>query len=388
MLPRAFPIGNNRTHAGAIRSAQEKRPPNGNLLSRPSTSFATLGPTALRASEPQAPSTNIRQHNDEEFVEATTTQRGVFFVLVGPAGTGKNYVMQAVLPHMPGLRQLPTATTRPMRDGEAQGREHEFVSHEAFASMIHNNELIEYQPVHGNLYGIPRRSVERVFDQHLLEIADVEYKGADIARALYGSQVVRVFVSPPSVSKLAERLLQRRTSYPEIARRMLRTPEELLYAHECEYVIPNGDDSDSPELLRAIVEAEREDRRATIARAVPPRAALGALVDVRCGRYTLRPADHPAVLPAVPFVPPEWPHRAAERAVAPLLEAGLPEGGWTFPRFDSNEFIAPDRLDVARDDGLERVLYRYTYNVPHIRETPPGWSWTYALRPSDGYAAG
>ncbi|MBL8147815.1 MAG: guanylate kinase [Anaerolineae bacterium] len=318
-------------------------------------------------------------------MEATTTQRGVFFVLVGPAGSGKNYVMQAVLPHLPGLRQLPTATTRPMRDGEAQGREHEFVSHEEFASMIHNNELIEYQPVHGNLYGIPRRSVERVFDQRLLEVADVEYKGADIAHALYGSQVVRVFVSPPSVSKLIERLLQRRTSYPEIARRMLRTPEELLYANQCEYVIPNGDDNNSPELFQVIVAAEREDRRADVARASVPRAALGALLDVRCGRYTLRPVAHPAVLPAVPFAPPEWPHRAAERAVTPLLEDGLPEGRWTYTRYESNEFIAPDRLGVTRDGDLEQVLYRYTYNVPHTRVTPPGWEWAYALRPSDGY---
>lgn len=321
-------------------------------------------------------------------MEATTTQRGVFFVLVGPAGTGKNYVMQAVIPRMPELRQLPTATTRPMREGEAQGREHEFVSHEEFAGMIHNGELIEYQPVHGNLYGIPRRSLERVFNQRLLEIADVEYKGADIAHTLYGGQVVRVFVSPPSVSKLVERLLQRRTPYPEIARRMLRTPEELLYANRCEYVIFNGDDSDSPDLLQAVVTAERQDQRANIPRAEPPRAALGALVDVRCGRYTLRPAGHPAILPALPFTPPEWPHRAARRALAPLLDAGLPEGNWTFAHFEADEFVAPDRLDVTPDGGLERILYRYTYNVPHTRVEPPGWAWTYALRPSDGYGAG
>jgi guanylate kinase len=312
----------------------------------------------------------------------------VFFVLVGPAGTGKNYVMQAVIPRIEGLRQLPTATTRDMREGETQGREHEFVSHEEFARMIHNGELIEYQPVHHNLYGIPRRSVERVFDRSQIEIADVEYKGADIARSLYGAKVVRVFVSPPSVSKLVERMLQRRTSYPEIALRMLRTPEELLYANSCEYVIDNDDDGQSADHLQAIIEAEREDRRADIPNAEPPRAALGALVDVRCGRYTLRPAGHPAVLPAVPFTPPEWPHRAAERALAPLLQAGLPEGEWTFRRNEPGEFVAPDRLDVTPDGGLERVLYRYTYNVPHTRSAPPGWAWTYALRPSDGYGAG
>jgi guanylate kinase len=321
-------------------------------------------------------------------VEATTTRRGVFFVLVGPAGTGKNYVMQGVIPRVEGLRQLPTATTRPMRNGETQGREHEFMSHEDFARMMHNDELVEYQAVHSNWYGIPRRSLERVFDQNLIEIADVEYKGADIARNLYGQKVIRVFVSPPSVSTLVERLLQRRTPYPEIALRMLRTPEELLYANRCEYVIFNGDESDSPDLLQTIIEAERKDRRAEVHRAEPPRAALGALVDVRCGRYTLRPAGHPAVLPAIPFTPPELPHRAAERALAPLLAAGLPEGRWTFTRFEPNEFIAPDRLDVTPDGGLERVLYRYTYSVPHTRREPPGWAWTYALRPSDGYGAG
>jgi hypothetical protein len=169
---------------------------------------------------------------------------------------------------------------------------------------------------------------------------------------------------------------------------MLRTPEELLYANSCEYVIDNDDDGQSADHLQAIIEAEREDRRADIPNAEPPRAALGALVDVRCGRYTLRPAGHPAVLPAVPFTPPEWPHRAAERALAPLLQAGLPEGEWTFRRNEPGEFVAPDRLDVTPDGGLERVLYRYTYNVPHTRSAPSGWAWTYALRPSDGYGAG
>ncbi len=320
-------------------------------------------------------------------MEATNERRGVFFLLVGPAGTGKNYVMQAAMPLVNGLRQLPTATTRPMREGEAQGREHEFVSHEEFASMIHGGELIEYQPVHGNLYGIPRRSIERVFNEGRSEIADVEYKGADIAYSLYGSRIVRVFVSPPSVSTLVERLLQRRTPYSEIARRMLRTPEELRYADDCEYVIFNGDSSDSPELLQTIIEAEQHGVRAEVPRAEPPHAALGVLVDVRCGRYTLRLAGHPAVLPATPFTK-EWPHQVAERAVNPLLDAGLPQGRWTFTNYDSDEFVAPDRLDVSADDGLERLLYRYTYNVPHTDVTPAGWTWTYALRPSDGYSAG
>ncbi|HYO88508.1 MAG TPA: hypothetical protein VER79_07655, partial [Candidatus Limnocylindrales bacterium] len=282
--------------------------------------------------------TSVHQIGQSEgvFVEATNVRRGVFFLLVGPAGTGKNYVMQAAMPLVEGLRQLPTATTRPMREGEVQGREHEFISHEEFAGMIHKGELIEYQPVHGNLYGIPRRSIERIFDHSLSEIADVEYKGADIAHALYGNRVVRVFVSPPSVATLVERLLQRRTPYSEIARRMLRTPEELHYADVCEYVIYNGDSSDSPQLLQEIIEAEQQGERADVPRAAPPHAALGALVDVRCGRYTLRPAGHPAVLPATPFESPEWPHRAAERALKPLLNAGLPKGQWTFTSYESD----------------------------------------------------
>lgn len=321
-------------------------------------------------------------------MQATNERRGVFFLLVGPAGTGKNYVMRAAMPLVSGLRQLPTATTRPMREGEAQGREHEFVSHEDFAGMIHNGELIEYQPVHGNLYGIPRRSIERVFSEGRSEIADVEYKGADIAHQLYGERIVRVFVSPPSVSTLVERLLQRRTPYAEIARRMLRTPEELLYAGRCEYVIFNGDDSDSPELLQKIIEAEQYGLRADVPRAEPPHAALGVLVDVRCGRYTLRPAGHPAVLPASPFVH-GWPHQIAELALQPLLDAGLPAGQWTYGHHgQEDEFVAPDRLDVSSEGGLERLLYRYTYQVPHTDFAPEGWMWTYALRPSDGFSVG
>ena len=81
---------------------------------------------------------------------------GVIFIIIGPGGAGKNAIMKAVIAKSPSIRQLATATTRPMRADERQGREHVFVTESKFRSMIDNDELLEHQEVTpGKYYGIP-----------------------------------------------------------------------------------------------------------------------------------------------------------------------------------------------------------------------------------------
>ncbi len=103
---------------------------------------------------------------------------GLLFVIVGPAGVGKNALMNSVLDRVSDLRQLPTATTRGIRPDEQAGREHLFVSVGEFQRMIADNELLENQEVHGNFYGVPRLTVEQAIAQEHDLIADIDVLGA------------------------------------------------------------------------------------------------------------------------------------------------------------------------------------------------------------------
>src|SRR5215207_177578 len=97
---------------------------------------------------------------------------GLLFTLVAPAGAGKNSLMNIALERSTALRQLPTATTRALRAGEQQGREHLFIDREDFQHMIKTDALLEWQEVHGRLYGVPRQTVEDAIIQETDMIAD------------------------------------------------------------------------------------------------------------------------------------------------------------------------------------------------------------------------
>ena len=106
--------------------------------------------------------------------------RGLLFTMVGPAGAGKNTVMREAIRTLPGLRQLPTATTRAMRPTEAEGREHFFISVPEFTALRENGRLLEHQQVHGNWYGIARDPLEEAL---AAGAADVMTLPADWATA-------------------------------------------------------------------------------------------------------------------------------------------------------------------------------------------------------------
>ena len=123
---------------------------------------------------------------------------GVIFVMIGPGGAGKNAIMKAVIAAFPAMKQLATATTRPMRADEKQGREHLFVSEQQFQEMISRNELLEHQEVTpGKFYGIPRRTVMEALTAGAARIADIEVLGAIELAAAYPQNVVQVFVTVP-----------------------------------------------------------------------------------------------------------------------------------------------------------------------------------------------
>ncbi|NDJ85945.1 MAG: hypothetical protein GYB66_08675 [Chloroflexi bacterium] len=169
---------------------------------------------------------------------------GLLFVFSGPSGAGKNTIMDTVMDSETYLQQLPTATTRAMRDNEAQGREHEFVDEAEFRQLILDKALIEWQIIHDKgVYGVPRRTVQQIIREHQIRVADVDVLGAMALKQEFNGHVVLIFVQPPDKATLEERLRERPdvSSERDLQTRLRRADFEMSFAAEYDHVIVNRD---------------------------------------------------------------------------------------------------------------------------------------------------
>lgn len=174
--------------------------------------------------------------------EVARAGRGLLFILIGPGGVGKNTLMQAVMPRFDGLTQLATATTRAIRPNETPGVHHLFISRDEFEGMIAQDALVEYEEVHpGKYYGVPRAPLERAIAEGHDLIADVEISGAEKVRAEYPDHTVLIFIRPPSLEVLAERMRARGESEAGVHERMERAAREMAFIDRSDYVIENDE---------------------------------------------------------------------------------------------------------------------------------------------------
>jgi len=188
-------------------------------------------------------------------VNISKERLGQLFILVGPGGAGKNTLMNHILDRFGTLKQLPTATTRPIRPDEQHGREHLFLDVEAFQELIDNNALIEYQEVRpGQYYGVPRDTVQTAIDESNDLIADIEVLGASILREQYPENTTLIFITPPSMNRLAKQMRERGTDEATIKDRMIRAAMEMPFAPLCDHIIINDNLDNAIEELHDIIE--------------------------------------------------------------------------------------------------------------------------------------
>lgn len=184
------------------------------------------------------------------------------FVLVisGPSGAGKSTFVQRLLHVFPDLRFSVSATTRPIRKGEQDGREYHFLGDDEFERRVQAGEFLEHAAVHGARYGTLRCEVRRWLEAGNSVLLDVDVQGGvEIKRN--EPDAVLVFVLPPSMAALEARLRGRQTETEEtIRRRMQRAPEEIRMLREYDYVVVNDSIDSTQAQLECIVGAERSKR--------------------------------------------------------------------------------------------------------------------------------
>lgn len=188
-------------------------------------------------------------------------RRGLLIVLSSPSGAGKSTISRMLLEADPHITMSVSATTRPQRPGEVEGRDYHFVDDNEFQRMIQDGEFAEWAPVFDHHYGSPQAPIKAALREGHDVIFDIDWQGTQQLHAAMGEDLVRVFILPPSMKELERRLHERGTDSDEvIASRMQRAAAEISHWAEYDYVLINEDMGACLEEVRSILAAERLKR--------------------------------------------------------------------------------------------------------------------------------
>ncbi|CUH53655.1 guanylate kinase [Shimia marina] len=191
-----------------------------------------------------------------------TDRRGLLIILSSPSGAGKSTLAKRLMAWDPGLAFSVSATTRDPRPGEEHGREYYFMSEEDFKGQVTEGEMLEHAHVFGNFYGSPAGPVRETIESGQDVLFDVDWQGEiQIRNSDLGKHALSIFILPPSIVELRRRLETRaQDSADVIAKRMLKSWDEISHWGYYDYVLVNDDLDETEAKLKTIVEAERMRR--------------------------------------------------------------------------------------------------------------------------------
>ena len=182
---------------------------------------------------------------------------GCLYCIVAPSGAGKSSLVAALLAEDNEIQLSISYTTRPPRPGELDGREYRFVTRERFEELVAQDEFLEHAEVYGNLYGTSKRWIEarRATGEDVL--LEIDWQGARQVRKLF-PDMTYIYILPPSIEVLRERLVKRgKDSAEVIERRLAAAREDLRHINKADYVIINQDFASALADLLAVVRSLR-----------------------------------------------------------------------------------------------------------------------------------
>ncbi len=197
----------------------------------------------------------MTQHSD------ALHRRGLMFIMSSPSGAGKTTISRMLLEADPAIRLSVSATTRPMRPGEVDGKDYHFVDQPTFDRMVEEEAFLEWAHVFGHSYGTPKAQVKAGLREGQDFLFDIDWQGTQQLYQKLETDVVRVFLLPPSIDELRRRLTGRGTDSAEvIAARMERAQAEISHWDGYDYVVVNDDIDLCFGKVREVLHAERMKR--------------------------------------------------------------------------------------------------------------------------------
>lgn len=167
--------------------------------------------------------------------------QGKLLILSAPSGAGKTTIVRHLLKKFPTLEFSISACSRPKRNLEVNGKDYYFLSVEEFKNRIANNEFIEWEEVYeGSYYGTLKSEIERIWAKNNVVVFDVDVKGGINLKKIFGDKALSVFVMPPSIDALKQRLERRNTETEEsLNKRVGKAAEEMTYANQFDKILVN-----------------------------------------------------------------------------------------------------------------------------------------------------
>jgi len=188
----------------------------------------------------------------------TLHRRGLMFILSSPSGAGKTTISHMLLKADGHIRMSVSVTTRPIRPGEEDGRDYHFVDRPTFDRMVEEGAFMEWATVFGHCYGTPKAQIRAGLKEGQDFLFDIDWQGTQQLYQKAETDVVRVFLLPPSLAELRRRLTGRGTDTPDvIAARMARAQAEISHWDGYDYVVVNDDIDACFAQVTQILAAER-----------------------------------------------------------------------------------------------------------------------------------
>ena len=186
------------------------------------------------------------------------TRQGLMLVLSSPSGAGKTSIARALLTLDEEIIMSVSATTRPKRPGETEGKDYFFIDEQKFKTDVNKGLFLEYACVFENYYGTPLGPVQKVLSSGRDVLFDIDWQGTQQIKAKARDDLVSIFVLPPSTNELEKRLITRAQDSSEVvAGRMARAADEMSHYPEYDYIVVNHDLDQSIESVHTILKAER-----------------------------------------------------------------------------------------------------------------------------------